>query len=115
MKCPHKIEGRCRSCANRARRGTYKWNSEAVKKREGENNPNWKGGIDTSYYLRRVTKIKCEYCGAIENLDVHHKDGNRHNNTNGNWQVLCRSCHMKEDYKIGKRKKRGCYAMSKMR
>lgn len=45
---------------------------------------------------------KCEECGEINDLTIHHKDGNgRHNQEKGlpmnnepdNLQVLCRSCH----------------------
>lgn len=37
----------------------------------------------------------CEICGSTRNVDVHHKDGNPQNNTMGNLQRLCRSCHLK--------------------
>ena len=37
----------------------------------------------------------CEICGSDKNVDVHHKDGNPHNNDIMNLQRLCRSCHMK--------------------
>lgn len=42
---------------------------------------------------------KCEYCG-LETwlgrpipLELHHKDGNRHNNTIENFALLCPNCH----------------------
>ena len=39
---------------------------------------------------------KCAICGSTENVDVHHKDGNWHNNSLDNLIALCRSCHLKE-------------------
>ena len=50
-------------------------------------------------YLILGKERKCEKCGSIENIDVHHIDGNRNNNTPENIMVLCRSCHMKEHSK----------------
>lgn len=38
---------------------------------------------------------KCEICGSSISIDVHHKDGNCHNNSLDNLMVVCRSCHMK--------------------
>lgn len=38
----------------------------------------------------------CEICGATENIDVHHKDLDPHNNDPSNLIRLCRSCHMKQ-------------------
>lgn len=38
---------------------------------------------------------KCELCGSVQNIDVHHKDGDPNNNTRENLMVVCRSCHMK--------------------
>jgi len=38
---------------------------------------------------------KCEVCGARDNLVVHHKDNNRHNNSLSNLQLLCPSCHVR--------------------
>ena len=37
----------------------------------------------------------CEVCGSVSNIDVHHIDGDPHNNSVDNLQLLCRSCHMK--------------------
>ena len=48
-------------------------------------------------YARELKKAdKCELCGSTTNVDVHHKDGNYHNNALDNLIALCRSCHMKE-------------------
>ena len=44
-------------------------------------------------------EAKCENCGLTQwlgqeiPLEVHHKDGNRHNNTIENFQLLCPNCH----------------------
>jgi hypothetical protein len=52
-------------------------------------------------------KYKCVKCGAIKNLEVHHKDGkgsgikdkSKWNNRLSNLITLCRKCHMLEDIK----------------
>lgn len=36
---------------------------------------------------------KCSLCDSTENLELHHKDGNRSNNDVRNIQLLCRGCH----------------------
>lgn len=40
-------------------------------------------------------KTQCEKCGSINNLDIHHIDGNWKNNNLDNLMCLCRSCHTK--------------------
>ena len=46
-----------------------------------------------------IKEHKCECCGLstwLDNpipLELHHKDGNRHNNTLENFQLLCPNCH----------------------
>ena len=50
----------------------------------------------------------CENCGLTEwlgepiPLEVHHKDGNRHNNVLENFQLLCPNCHALTDSYRGK-------------
>ena len=50
----------------------------------------------------------CENCGLTEwlgnpiPLELHHKDGNRHNNTLENFQLLCPNCHALTDSWRGK-------------
>lgn len=59
----------------------------------------------TTYNLRaRKTKkgIKCENCSAMQNLDVHHTDGDIKNNSPENLKILCHSCHMKLHWKLRK-------------
>ncbi len=46
---------------------------------------------------------KCEYCGRTEwngypiPLELHHKDGNSHNHTLSNLELLCLNCHAQTD------------------
>ena len=48
-------------------------------------------------------KQTCECCGKTNGrMDVHHKDGDIHNNTESNLMVLCRSCHMRMHNPKGK-------------
>ena len=46
---------------------------------------------------RKFVKEVCERCGFIPEhacqLDVHHIDGNHHNNDPGNLKTLCANCH----------------------
>ncbi|MFB1064948.1 hypothetical protein [Natrinema sp. H-ect4] len=81
---------------------------------EGENNPNWKGGISQNHYrykkrmqekyphkvaarkkvfeaLRtgKLEKEPCEKCGSTENVEAHHEDYSRPLDVT--W--LCGSCH----------------------
>ena len=57
-------------------------------------------------------EYKCENCGLTQwlnqpiPLELHHKDGNRHNNTIENFVLLCPNCHaMTESYR-GKNSKK---------
>lgn len=51
---------------------------------------------------------RCENCGLSEwlnnpiPLEVHHKDGNRNNNTIENFELLCPNCHALTDSYRGK-------------
>ena len=40
-----------------------------------------------------IGKTTCDRCGKQRDLVIHHKDGNRKNNTHSNLWVICRSCH----------------------
>lgn len=91
---------RCKSCSNRNRKGLYK---NRVENRIGIKAPNWKGGRSNYYYRKLKKKELCERCNSKRFLDIHHKDYNHHNNDINNLQVLCKSCHLKEDYKNGVR------------
>ena len=84
----------------------------------GENNPNWKGGISFELYsqdwtddlkdsIRKRDNYTCQICGLHQDelvkfykiLDIHHIDYNKNNLNPGNLISLCRSCHMKTNYK----------------
>ena len=51
---------------------------------------------------------KCECCGLSEwlgqpiPLELHHKDGDRNNNTLDNYELLCPNCHAFTDSYRGK-------------
>lgn len=53
-------------------------------------------------------EYKCECCGGTEwqghpiPLELHHKDGNRYNNTIENYELLCPNCHAFTDSYRGK-------------
>jgi len=72
-----------------------------------EENINWfgdnitdKGGRARAWRWYSSIKGKCEKCGSIFNVDIHHKDGNPKNNKRENIAFLCRSHHMKTDKRI---------------
>jgi hypothetical protein len=71
------------------------WENENV--RCGENAPNWVAGHNVYRRLlkRSGFKEKCSKCGIVDKrvLAVHHKDGNRKNNSLENLEWLCRNCH----------------------
>lgn len=55
-----------------------------------------------------IKQHKCESCGRITwmgqpiPLELHHKDGNRNNNTISNFELLCPNCHAFTDSYRGK-------------
>lgn len=49
-----------------------------------------------------VQKDYCETCGDDSLLGLHHKDGDRTNNSPENLQTLCPSCHTKWHWDNGK-------------
>lgn len=64
----------------------------------------YRGAHTTAYNLAYSVLGKekvCEKCGSTRNIDVHHKDGDYHNNTPDNIMILCRSCHIKIHRKNG--------------
>ena len=74
--------------------------TEGWKISRGDQRPNWAGG-HTSYYYRHLAfdvygiEKKCSFpgCDSRSCLCVHHKDGNRDNNTRENLDVRCKSHH----------------------
>ncbi len=80
--------------------------------RSGKNNPNWKDIKDITNkesLYRRICfeqhghERKCIICGWDISIDVHHMDGNKKNNGEGNLVPLCanhhRMVHMKKHKK----------------
>lgn len=60
----------------------------------------------------QVIPYECDICGCdgnwqdgIISLEVHHKDGDNHNNEIENLQYLCPNCHALTDNYRGKNKK----------
>lgn len=51
--------------------------------------------------IKKKINNKCERCNSQKNLCCHHKDMNKKNNNMENLIIFCKSCHIKEHYKIG--------------
>jgi hypothetical protein len=65
----------------------------------GEGNPAWNGGTANNYHIRlmkRIREKRCQWCGATERVEVHHKDHNRRNGAPDNLEWLCRPCNRVE-------------------
>lgn len=60
--------------------------------------PYFKTGIGVYRKIKKMSmeELKCERCGSTENLHVHHKDEDRHNNKIENLELLCKPCHKTE-------------------
>lgn len=112
MKCPHRIIGQCRSCANINRTGTFKWKKSSVEDRKLEKNPNWKGdnvsyaGLHDFIKFNKSKSEICENCKKKKKVDLSNLSQKYTRDLN-DWKWLCRSCHMKFDFKCGKRISRG--------
>lgn len=52
-----------------------------------------KNRILTKHNYRKTKKDKCELCGSNLYLCVHHKDGDRNNNSLDNLITVCKKCH----------------------
>lgn len=59
-----------------------------------KNEPAHSSARKIAYMIEERDKI-CELCGSTKSIDVHHKDGDFHNNSPENLMIVCRSCHMK--------------------
>ena len=106
---PHMAKGLCNPCYQAQYRMMYPEIIKPPKRRWYEKNIQ---GTDRQKlarerrffaHLREPTlqrdDFRCRRCGAIENLVVHHKDGqgrstDEPNNVLDNLETLCRSCHM---------------------
>lgn len=76
------------------------------------NHPSFKTGIQAyrniykdAYIIPRKDgkKMVCELCGSDRHMCIHHKDGNRENNSLENLQCLCKKCHQKHHVKRDKK------------
>lgn len=68
----------------------------------GAGNPAWADGSSQNYAKRLALKIadrqECRWCGAKEDLQVHHLDHDRSHNAPGNLILLCRTCNLLESH-----------------
>lgn len=75
------------------------WNKENYDYSSFEKNSYKKNGKTTAAPLIKLRGRKCENCGLEEwlgkpiNLEVHHIDGDRSNNSLENLKLLCPNCH----------------------
>src|SRR5262245_50397116 len=54
--------------------------------------------------IRRASlKNSCEQCGATARLSLHHKDGDRTNNSPANLLTICPACHTRLHWQSGKK------------
>lgn len=81
---------------------------------EGEDNPNWRGGISFEPYglqfnsklkeqIRKRDNYTCQECGFTQHilgykLHVHHIDYDKQNNLENNLVSLCRPCHTQTNF-----------------
>ena len=72
--------------------------------RSGNRNPAWSGGIQT---YRSKRKSACERCHSQKNLDVHHRNKDRYDNSEENLMTLCRRCHQITDGRAMRRNSKG--------
>ena len=94
-----------------------KWSYDASQKEnqtantpKKENHPNWRGGISNGEYgqefnqqlkehIKESYNRTCQLCNTTGvNLDVHHIDYNKKNNSDSNLVPLCKVCHGKTNY-----------------
>jgi transposase len=52
-------------------------------------------------FVFMLDENKCQKCGAVEDLVMHHLDGDDRNNDTANLVTLCPSCHAKVHHKKG--------------
>ena len=84
------------------------WNKGKYDYSTFTNNSVKKNGKTTLKAIINLRGRKCENCGLTEwqgkpiNLEIHHIDGNHHNNELENIQLLCPNCHSYTDNYCGK-------------
>ena len=73
---------------------------------EYDKNPMWKDGIGACRRLafeKYGMDKKCEKCGTDEGqIDVHHRNKNRHDNSRVNLRPLCINCHLRH-HQLGRK------------
>jgi hypothetical protein len=76
---------------------------------KGENNRWFTNGSYTEFKKNnKLIDMVCAICSKKEGevrLELHHKDGNRHDSSIDNLIRLCTSCHKKQEYSIGRTKR----------
>ncbi|MEK6882830.1 MAG: hypothetical protein AABY22_24620 [Nanoarchaeota archaeon] len=84
----------------------YSTGQKTAYKRDGNLNPNWRGGISCLPYgpefspkyksiIKNRDNFTCQNCETIQNLSIHHIDHNKLNNQPYNLITLCKSCNSK--------------------
>ena len=102
-----KLSTRCKSCANKYRKGKFYWNEDSKERRKTKKNPNWKGDkvkYDAlhSWIRRHKSKPKlCEKCKKRKPFDLSNISGKYKRDVN-DFEWLCRSCHMEKDGRLAK-------------
>lgn len=69
------------------------------KRMSGSGNPAWNGGTARNYQVRFLESFKvkkCEWCNAIEKVQIHHIDHNKDNGNLDNLTWLCGYCNRLE-------------------
>jgi len=100
---------RCRRCSKLGHTLSKISKEKISKHHEGKGNPNWKGekitykGIHTWVKRNFPELAECEICSSqTRKLEWANKD-HKYSRKREDWLCLCRSCHMKYDYKKGMR------------
>lgn len=67
----------------------------------GNNKPRKRFSKLTKQKTLIIQNFRCKKCGRfLEEVDYHHRDGNRDNNHLSNCVALCPNCHAKKTRKI---------------
>ena len=96
-----------------ANRGKIAWNKDKHPDYvQGENNPNWQGGVSFLPYgtdwketlkqaIRERDKYACQLCGKVKedkSFAIHHIDYDKKNCNPSNLVTLCNHCHIKTNF-----------------
>jgi hypothetical protein len=69
-------------------------NGNLVLKKKYKNHKLYSVNKETYEQAKVRSNRKCEDCGTMERLTIHHIDGNHENHMVNNLKVLCWPCHM---------------------